>query len=326
MRIISADDIDRVVDYPVIIDALDVAFRSKLTAPPRHHHTIEKSGGAPSTLLLMPAWSDFSDPQAGDARYIGVKLVTVSPDNGPRGLPSIMGLYLLSDGETGQPLALIDGPRLTTLRTAAASALAARYLARDDASTMLMIGSGALAPQLIRAQACVRPVRKVMIWNRSPAGAKALAAALDNDSFEAVDIVDDLPAAIGRADIVSCATLSHVPLVRAADVKPGTHVDLVGAFTPRMRESDSALMAGATVYCDTMAGGLGEAGDIVQAIAEDAITANDIKGDLFGLARGSAPRRIDASQITVFKSVGASIEDLAGAIAIWNRVLAQPST
>jgi len=313
MRFVEASEIDAVLDYPALVDALREAFRAGVIAPTRHHHEIERSDET-ATLLLMPAW------QAGEG-YVGVKVVSVFPGNAARGEPSVMGTYLLMSGETGAPLAGFDGQTLTVWRTAAASALAASYLARPDASRMAMIGAGALAPRLIAAHAALRPIREVTIWNRTPAAAESLAASLSRPGFR-VTAVTDIAAAVRGADIVSVATLSSEPLVRGAWLQPGAHLDLVGAYSPRMRESDDEAVTCATVYVDTRAGALKEAGDIVQPLASGVIGEADVAGDLFDLCRGTIPGRRTADEITLFKSVGSAIEDLAAAILVWRRLSA----
>ncbi len=316
MRFVGPDEVDAALTFPGLVETLRGAFAEGAIQPVRHHHTIERPGASASTLLLMPAWTDFA--RAADG-HVGVKIVTVSPDNNAIGKPAVMGVYLLMDGATGEPQALIDGQRLTLWRTACASALAASYLARQDAEHLVVIGAGALAPFLARAHAAVRPIRRVTIWNRTPANAQRVAATLAADGLE-VRVADDLDAVVGRADIVSCATLSTVPLVRGAALKAGTHVDLVGAFSPTMRESDDEAVSRADVYVDTRAGATKEAGDIVQSIASGALSAAAIRGDLYDLTRGRATGRGSADEITLFKSLGAAIEDLAAGIAVWRAV------
>jgi len=319
VRTIDGDETEARGGYPHLIDVLDEAFRVGAVSPLRHHHQIPLEGRPEATLLLMPAWTSSTPGAETAGRYAGVKMVTVVPDNGARhALPAISGIYLLIETDTGQPCALIDGPRLTVLRTAAASALGARYLARSDTTRMTMLGAGALAPYLIRAHASVRPIREVTVWNRTRANADRMCAELQpmlpNISF---DVTDDLEAAVRRADLVSAATISTEPLIKGAWLSPGTHVDCVGAFRPDMRETDDDAMRRARVWVDTMVGGLNEAGDVVQAIASGALRQSDIKGDLFALARDPAPARSSDDEITLFKSVGASIEDLFAAIAIY---------
>ncbi len=316
MLTISAEDVDRSLTETGLVETLRTAFRDGVVQPVRHHHTIERPDGAASTLLLMPAWTDFNAAGTSDDGFIGVKIVTVSPDNNAIGKPAVMGLYLLIDGKTGEPLALIDGPRLTTWRTACASALASSWLSRDDSSKLLIIGAGALAPFLARAHSAVRPIRDIRIWNRTHANAEKLAAALSADGFAAT-ATDNLDEALGWADIVSSATISDAPLVKGARLKPGTHVDLVGAFTPTMRESDDDAIRRARVYVDTRAGATKEAGDIVQSLASGALSHDAIVADLFELARGQKQGRQSADEITLFKSVGAALEDLAAGIAVY---------
>ena len=304
MRIIGASEVEAALDYPVLAERLRQTFRSGCTVPLRHHHTIPNDGGSEATLLIMPAW------QSG--RHIGVKMVTVYPDNAKASLPSVMGTYMLLDGKTGQPQALIDGPSLTLRRTAAASALAARYLAREDCERLLMVGTGALAPHLILAHASVRPICNVLIWGRDPEKATRLAARLDRPDFR-VAATTDLEGAARGAHVISCATLSRDPLVQGDWLQPGTHLDLVGGFTPEMRETDDAAMSKARIFVDTREGATKEAGDIVQPLESGLITEDDIAGDLFELTRGERAGRRFYDQITLFKSVGTALEDLAAA-------------
>jgi ornithine cyclodeaminase/alanine dehydrogenase-like protein (mu-crystallin family) len=322
MEFISAQDIERLIDYPSLITAIEDAFKSGVTAPVRHHHAVQKRGASDITMLLMPAWSDFSKLKAGASGHIGVKMVTVAPDNGALEKPAIMGVYLLLNGKTGEPQALIDGPALTVFRTAATSALAARFLARGNAATHLVIGAGALAVPLARAHRAVRPIRKTLFWNRTHSGALAAAEKLRQYGFEA-EAVSELDAALRKADIISSATLSKTPLVRGNLLKPGSHVDLVGAFNAQMRESDDMTVLRSRVYVDTYAGALKEGGDIVQPISDGIISGGDIVGEMAELVRGDVQGRRTNDEITLFKSVGAALEDLAAGILIERRYQAQ---
>jgi ornithine cyclodeaminase len=312
LRIVSADDIARALTYPALIDALADAFRAKIEVPVRHHHPIAQPGSE-ATLLLMPAWT-----QSGE-RFLGCKIVTVFPDNAKSGRPSVYGQYLLMSGDTGEPLAIMDGRALTAWRTGAASALAARYLAREDAAHLVMVGAGALAPHLVCAHAAVRPITKVTLWNRSRNRTVSTAFALATKGIEP-EITEDLEAAVREADIVSCATLSSEPVVKGDWLKYGAHLDLVGGFTPKMRETDDAAITRARVYVDTRAGALKEAGDLVVPLRRKLIKRGDIQGDLFDLCRGKAQGRQTAPEITLFKSVGTAIEDLAAAVLVWRRL------
>lgn len=307
MQQVEAARVRQVLQPAALLEALAEGFRQGAEVPPRHHHTLAHPQGPDATLLLMPAW------QVGG--YIGVKLVTVFPGNGARALPAIMGIYLLSDAMTGQPLALIDGPMLTLRRTAAASALAARFLARPDARRLVMVGTGALAPHLIEMHAAVRPLEEVLVWGRDRKKAEAVIRDLALPGLT-LAATDDLEAAVRQADIVSCATLSTEPLVKGAWLRPGAHLDLVGAYTPAMREADDEAVRRARVYVDTLEACPREGGDIAQPLKSGALTLEAIQGDLFQLCRGERPGRSTAEEITFFKSVGHALEDLVAAIAV----------
>jgi alanine dehydrogenase len=281
--------------WPTLIDAIRDAFGAPHHAPDRHIHEIEVPGEEDATALLMPAWI------AGEV--YGVKLANIFPSNGRLGLPSITSLYVMFDGRTGRPLATMDGAALTARRTAATYALMSRYLSRPDSRTLLMVGSGKLAPMLIAAHKAVRPIERVIVWARDPAKAEGL-----GDGVAA-----DLDDALAEADIVSVATLSREPLVRGRALRPGTHLDLVGAYKPDRREADAEAVAKASVFIDTEGGAKAEAGDLIQAIAEGRFDWSDVRSDIAGLVAGRHAGRSGAEEITLFKSVGAAIEDLAAA-------------
>ncbi len=313
MRIIGPSEVNSSLDFAALVEALRQMFRAGCEAPLRHHHAIKTTDGAPdATLLLMPAW------QSG--RHIGIKMVTVFPGNAAADLPSVMGAYLLLDGKTGEVLALLDGPALTARRTAAASALAASYLARPDCERLLMVGTGALAPHLVEAHASVRPIRNVLVWGRDPDKAKRLAQRLDRKTLK-VAATTDLEAAVRGAHVVSCATLSFEPLIRGEWLPLGVHLDLVGGFTPERREADDEAVRRARIFVDTREGAVKEAGDIVQPLRAGIIGENDIAGDLFELTRGTRAGRRYHDQITLFKSVGTALEDLAAAQLAYERAL-----
>ncbi|WP_235041361.1 ornithine cyclodeaminase family protein [Vreelandella profundi] len=306
MRVISAEEVARHLTWDGLIERLQTTFVEGIESPPRHHHAMHRPDGE-ATMLLMPAWET--------AGYIGVKMVNVFPQNADHGIPAISGLYLLSEGKHGQPLACIDGSELTRRRTAAASALAVKALANASAETLLVVGTGKLAPMVIEAHASVRPIKRVMIWGRSRSKAAAIADEYAG-RFE-TQVVEDLASAVAQADIVSCVTLSTQPIIKGEWLTPGTHLDLIGAFRPQMRETDAECLRRAQVFVDTYAGAKGEAGDILQAIEEGAFRFNDIKAELAEVLSGTKPGRSDQAAITLFKSVGASLEDLAAAIEVW---------
>jgi alanine dehydrogenase len=308
MRTIGGDDIARALTYPALVEALEEAFRREIEVPVRHHHRVAHAR-ADATLLIMPAWTE---------EFLGCKLVTVFPGNAELDKPSVFGTYLLMSGRTGEPLAVIEGRALTAWRTAAASALAAKYLARQDAAHLLMIGAGALAPHLVRAHASVRPIRRISLWNRTRQRAETLAFPLVWDGFDAA-VGDDLERLARDADIVCCATLSQVPLIHGEWLKPGAHLDLVGSFRPDMREADDDALRRARIFLDTRVA-LQEAGDLVDPIRRGVISAADIQGDLFELCRGKIEGRSSAEEITLFKSVGTALEDFAAAMLVWRRL------
>jgi ornithine cyclodeaminase len=319
MRIFDGTAVDAALAYPALVDTLAEAFAKGAIAPPRHHHAVALDGRPEATLLLMPAWESRAPGSPFAGRYLGLKAVTVYPDNAAaHGQPAVLGSYILMSAETGATLAVMDATRLTAWRTAAASALASRHLSRPDAARMLMVGAGALAPFLVRAHVSVRPIREVAVWNRSRPGAEAVVAELARRGIAAT-VADDLAAAAAAADIISTATLSAAPLIRGAWLKPGTHVDCVGAFRPTMRETDDHVARRARIYVDTRAGAFAEAGDILQPLQAGVIGKEAVLGELAELCRGSIRGRESVEEITLFKSVGASIEDLAAAVAVYER-------
>ncbi|RYY68356.1 MAG: ornithine cyclodeaminase family protein, partial [Comamonadaceae bacterium] len=279
-----------------------------------HVHTVDAAGGSPGTVLIMPAWSE--------AGFLGIKTINIFPGNGARGLPGLHATYVLYDAHTGVPLAQMDGNEITAHRTAAASALGASFLAREDASTLLVLGTGRIAKLLPAAHASVRPIRKVRVWNHRPDGAQALAAEWRAAGWNAQAVAGGEPAlaaAVREADVVSCATLATAPLVRGEWLAPGSHLDLIGSFTPAMTEADPACFAtarGARVFVDTDEALL-KAGDLLNAIAAGALAAGEVRATLAQLCSGEREPRRSAGERTVFKAVGTALEDLAAATLVW---------
>jgi ornithine cyclodeaminase len=293
-----------------MLDALDMALKSGAEAPRRINQPIEVPGEPAASLLLMPAW------RVGGR--IGVKLVTVFPGNNDRKEKAVAAVYVLFDARNGKPLAWFDGEELTARRTAAASAYAAQRLARAGARHLVMVGAGRQARGLMEAHALVRPIERVSLWSRTFEHALATAAATTRPGL-AVRACRDLEAAVGEADIVSCATLATAAIVHGAWLRPGTHLDLVGAFKAHMRETDDAAMQRADlIVVDDRTAALAEGGDVVQAIASGAIADADITAELRDFARGTHPGRTREDQVTVFKSVGFGLEDLAAAEAVFD--------
>jgi ornithine cyclodeaminase/alanine dehydrogenase-like protein (mu-crystallin family) len=301
LRAFTADEVHAGLGYERLVDSLREAFsRNDVEKPLRNVHQVQ-GGGMPAYLLTMPAWRE------GDT--IGVKLVNVFPGNSAKGLSAVSSVYALFSGETGQPLAIIDGEALTNRRTAAASALASTYLSRADSRVLLMVGTGNLARHLAEAHAAIRPIASVLVWGRNAERSAAMAAELRAKGLNA-EPVSDLGRAVAQADIISCATTSTEPLVRGADLRPGSHVDLVGAFTPQMRETDDAAVLRASVFVDTYTGAFAEAGDLLQAAGW---SKESVRAELHELTAGLKPGRQSEDEITLFKSVGTALEDLTAA-------------
>jgi ornithine cyclodeaminase len=309
MRIITAEQVHEALDYPGLIAALEDGHRAP---PPLVERALLQDGG--DDFLIWPAW------QPGAA--LGTKLVTIFPGNAdrPQGPPTVQAVYLLFDGADGSPQAVIDGTSLTYRKTAADSALGAKYLARADAAHLVMIGAGALAPYLVDAHLAVRSsIARITVWNRSPAGAKALCKRLTERGLD-VDTTDDREAAVRAADIVVCATSARQPLVCADWLTPGTHLDLVGAFTSDMVEAEAAVAAMAEVYVDSRQFTVGHCGDLDIPLREGLIAERDIRGDLYDLCGGSVAGRADAEAITLFKNGGGAHLDLMTARFLWSRL------
>lgn len=305
-RFYSAGEVHAALDWERLVEALAAAFAAGAQVPLRHAHRL----GEADTLLLMPAWRD---PDADGAGALGVKIVTVMPGNAARGAATVNALYLLLDRASGEPRAVIDGEALTLRRTAAASALAARYLARADSANLLVIGTGRLAPYMARAHCALRPaVARVRLWGRRLEAAQTAAQLLRDEGLPA-EAAADLEAAVRDAHIISCATTATVPVVRGAWLAPGTHLDLVGGYTRAMREADDAAVARARIFVDTYDGALAEAGDLASPLARGVIARTQIEAELAELVRGEKPGRRGGDEITLFKSVGSAIEDLAAA-------------
>jgi ornithine cyclodeaminase len=308
---ISNEFIEENTNFLELISEIKQHFSSdEVIVPMRHHHDFPNPEvQADSTLLLMPAWNP--------SKNAGVKIVTVSPENAQFDLPSIQGTYIYFDAIKGSIKAILEAKSLTVKRTAAASALAASYLSRKDASSLLMIGTGALSINLIKAHAAVRPIKEVYIWGRNFEKATAICAVLKNEKFT-VTAIKTIAEKIAEVAIVSCATLSKRPLVLGKYLKNGQHIDLVGAYKKDMREADDETISKASVYVDTFQGGLKESGDIVIPLQNGTLKEEDIKADLFQLCSNQKAGRSSAEEITVFKSVGHALEDLAAANYYYN--------
>ncbi len=285
-----------------LIAGLREAFTAGADVPLRHHHFMPQPDGSTATILIMPAWQ---------RAFVGIKIVTIFPNNGQKALPGLFSSYLLCDGETGQHIALIDGNEITSRRTAAIGALGASFLARENASKLLICGSGRIASLLADAFRAVRPIDKVAVWNLNAAGAARLVFELRAKGIDA-SVASDLERAVGEADIVSCATLAQAPIIKGAWLKPGTHLDLIGSFTPFMREADDEVFRRGRVFVDTY-DALKESGELLDPIRDGVLKPDDLAGSLAELCRGERKGRGSDSEITVFKAVGNALSDIAAA-------------
>ncbi|WP_027855895.1 bifunctional Delta(1)-pyrroline-2-carboxylate/Delta(1)-piperideine-2-carboxylate reductase [Marinobacterium jannaschii] len=308
---LNADQVAAALPWETLIPALQDIFTREVCAPVRHHHSLNVPQEPEATLLLMPAWLE--------GEYLGIKQVNVFPGNNARNMPGLSSHYLLSCGKTGQHLVQLEGNELTARRTAAASALASQLLSAGTASQMLMVGAGRMARRLIPAHMSVRPIKTVYVWDRNPQACEALVTELQAQDIDArICAGDQLETLAAQADIISCATMANEPVIRGDWLKPGAHLDLVGSFTPTMRETDNAALQRGAVFVDTRAGALSETGDLIIPIAEGAFSADDIEAEFSELCSGAHAGRSGlpdaADAITVFKSVGDSREDLAAAI------------
>jgi ornithine cyclodeaminase len=303
MRVYSADDVHAALPWDRLAQALRRAFARGASVPLRHAHALSER----DTLLLMPAW---------DERLVITKLVTVMPAAPHTVQASVVAL----SRTTGEPLAVLDGEAITLRRTAAVSALVARDLARGDADELLVVGCGRLAPWMARAHRALNPgLRRVRIWGRRPGAAAALARSLADEGLPA-EAVGELEPAVRRAAIVCCVTTSEEPIVRGDWLAPGVHLDLVGGFRRTMREVDDEAVRRSRIVVDTYAGALAEAGDLVQPIERGVIAPGQVEAELSELWRDDVSlarlRRRDPQEITLFKSVGTALEDLAAVACV----------
>ena len=304
MKVYDRENVASSLQYGILIEALRKAFSSKITAPERVQHTIKNKNGSDATLLLMPAW------KIGE--HIGIKIVSVFPENTTNNMNAVHANYFLMNAYDGKLVAVMDGTELTLRRTACASALAADYLVNKNVDTLLMIGTGNLAPHMIKAHCVVRNYSRILIWGRNEEKAERLALSLNIKDKEIL-AKNDIKEALNVADVISCATLTQKPLIMGDWIKPGQHLDLVGAFTPDMAEADSKAIAKSKVVVDTYEGALSESGELINALKEGRIKKEHILSDLRELVLEEKNIRKDSNDITLFKSVGTALEDLAAA-------------
>lgn len=307
MLIIPDEKISEYLGYKELIEALRKIFQSDYTLPLRHHHFYKTAEGDDNTLILMPVWN--SD-------YMGMKQVTVAPGNADINMPSIFAQYILSDSKTGKPLALMNAAELTSRRTACTSALAASFLCREDAENLLVVGGGKVAQHLIQAHMEMRNFKKVSIWMRNTAKMDRFVDSLKNQGIPA-EAVSDLEESAREADLISCATLSKTPIIKGEWIKAGAHLDMIGSHKPDTRETDDEAIRKSSIFVDSRMGALHETGELALPIADGIITEKDVQADIVELIKGIHPGRKSKEEITLFKSAGLAVEDLAAALLVY---------
>ena len=308
MRFVGAGEIRAVLNFPILVAALEAGHRRP---------KIEIQDG----YLGSEKVQYFVRHAVERGRYMASKLITSFPSNLTTGtLPAVQAVLVLFDGTNGRPLAVMDGTEITYWRTAADSALGASILAPAGPSTLLVVGAGEMSRWLVGAHRAVRPsLRRVLIWNRSKERATKVATSLTQEGIEA-EAIEDLAAATRLADVICTCTRSHAPLVLGSHLRPGVHLDLVGGYTPQTREADDEAARRALVFVDRRESAFGGVGDILQPIANGAIRETDVLGDLYDLVGGVVPGRRSPDDITFFKNAGGGHLDLMTAELVFRQI------
>jgi len=305
MRFVDGAEVRRLLSFPTLIEALEAGHRR----PPME--VADTFMGNEQALYFI---RNAVDP----GRFSGSKLVTSFPANIGGPLPAVQAVVVLFDGKDGRPLAVMDGTAITHWRTAADSGLAAKYLAPADPETLLIVGAGQMAKPLARAHRAVRPsLRRALVWNRTPERAAEVAAALSQEGF-AAEAVADLAAAVPQAQVIACCTRTHAPLIEGRLLRPGTHLDLVGGYTPKHREADDEAVRRSRIFVDRHESAR-DVADIHDPLASGLLKESDIQGDLHAIVAGKAGRR-SAEEITFFKNAGGAHLDLMTAELIWRQL------
>ncbi|MFP6874143.1 MAG: ornithine cyclodeaminase family protein [Verrucomicrobiales bacterium] len=311
MKVISAEEVHQALSFPALVDALQEAYAGNYSMPPRQVFLLDEGGSTHDAFAVLPSWSD---------QLIAVKAFTYFPD-AQEPYKSLYSKVMLFDREHGEPLALVDGTSVTFWRTAGISGLATRLLAREDAETMLMLGTGNLAPYIIRANASVRDLKKIMVWGRTGSKAEAIVS-LMGEEFPGIEIlaIEDRQSACAEADIVVAATGSQEPVVLGEWIQPGTHTDFIGNHHAHKRECDTGLIVKSKVYADSRVNAFKEAGEILVPIEEGVFSREGVVAELAEMCQGSATLRESDEEITLFKSIGMAMSDLVGAGLAYRRI------
>ena len=311
MKVISAEEVHSALSYPELVDSLQEAYGGKYSMPPRQVFLLDENTNN-DAFAVLPSWND---------QFIGVKAFTYFPE-AEVPYKSLYSKILLFNRDHGEPLALVDGTTVTFWRTAGISGLATRLLSREDSETMLLLGTGNLAPYIIRANLSVRPLKRVMVWGRNLAKAEAVVETMQKE-FSNVEFsaIEDRRTACSEADIVVAATGSHEPIVLGEWIKPGTHTDFIGNHHADKRECDTDLITKARVYADSRVNAFNEAGEILVPIKEGVFAKEGVIAELSEMCRGDAVLRENEEEVTLFKSIGMAMSDLVGAGLAYNEVI-----
>ena len=317
--LLSRDDVAQVLTMDDCITAVETAFaeltQGNAVMPQRAVIKVAEHNGL---FLGMPAYI------GGDLGALGLKMVTVYPDNpGQKNLPTIFGTMLLCDPTTGQAVAIMDAGYLTAVRTGAASGVATKHLARQDATTCVVFGAGVQAREQLKAMAIVRKLEKVLVLDKVTATRDTFIADMGAELGLDIAASDDAEAAVRSADIIVTASSSHDPVFKGEWLKPGTHINNIGSHSPDARELDTETVKRSKFVADLKEANLAEAGDILIPIAEGAVTADHIHANLGDIVTGAKPGRENDQEITVFKSCGLAVQDVSSAQAVYTAARAQ---
>ncbi|MGM5470161.1 ornithine cyclodeaminase family protein [Flavobacteriaceae bacterium LMO-SS05] len=313
MEWITDEFIRKNISYDELINELKLAFRENVIQCPSKvaydykSNTSEKN----NTFLFMPAWDN--------QKYFGIKLITATPNNSHVDLPYINGLYLLLNAENGLPMAIMDAKLITNIRTAATSILASNFLAKKEASKVLILGNGSLSPYYIKGYASKASVKEIYVWGLNFEISKQIAASINQETDVKIEAVEDFNTVIKDADIISCITSSNEPFIDKQHVSTGQHFDLVGSYTETMQEATTDVVSACSVYVDNLGITLEHSGEIVNAMKENKLTKSSIKGDLIFLCQDDVHKRASNTENTLFKCTGMAIEDLVIAQLIYKR-------
>lgn len=308
MRVIEASEVHQAMNFEELIPAIEETFAGEHGMPQRRVFCLEEGADHGDAFAVLPSWNN---------KAIGVKAFTYFPENAPKGFDSLYSKILMFKRETGEPLALVDGTSVTFWRTAAVSALGSKYLAREDASRLFICGTGNLGSYMALAHASVRPITHIDVWGRDIKKAEATVAKIKEERPDlTVEAVTNIESASRQADIISCATGAAEPLILGEWIKPGTHTDFVGNHAPNRRECDTDLITKSSVFVDSRLNVLNEAGELLIPIEEGVFSEESVKAELKELANGTHQGRQNDDEITVFKTVGTALSDLAGACLV----------